>query len=437
MRSKEPLPNGWGSVPLEDLTVVPVTYGVVQPGAHVADGIPMLRVNNFRGFGLDTSDAMRIAPAIEAKYTRTRLQANDVLITVVGSVGQVAIVPPELAGWNLARAVALVRPRDQAVARWIALCLRAPSAQHALGIAANTTVQTTVNLKDLRTLPVPMPPTAERVELTAVLSALDDRIDLLRQTNTTLEAIARALFRSWFIDFDPVHAKAEGRDPERMDATTAALFPAEFEESALGLIPKGWVVQSLDSFATYLNGLALQKFPPESEDEYLPVVKIAQLRAGHTLGADRASARLKPEYVVRNGDVLFSWSGSLEVEFWCGGDGALNQHLFKVTSETVPKWFFYLATRHFLPGFREIAAHKATTMGHIQRKHLTEAKLALPPPALLAALGKVVGPLLERRVTNSLQGRELGALRDTLLPRLISGKLRLPEAEAQLEAAAA
>lgn len=201
----------------------------------------------------------------------------------------------------------------------------------------------------------------------------------------------------------------------------------------MGLIPKGWSVRSLDSFATYLNGLALQKYPPEGEDEYLPVIKIAQLRAGHTNGSDRASARLKPEYVVHDGDVLFSWSGSLEVEFWCGGDGALNQHLFKVTSKEVPKWFYYLATKHFLPSFRDIAAHKATTMGHIQRGHLTEARLAMPPASVLEVLSSAVAPLLDRRVTNALTARELAALRDTLLPRLISGKLRLPQAQAQAQ----
>lgn len=261
-----------------------------------------------------------------------------------------------------------------------------------------------------------------------MLGGIDDRIDLLRQTNTTLEAIAQALFKSWFVDFDPVHAKAEGREPEAMDAATAALFPSELEDSELDSIPKGWRARSLDSVATYLNGLALQKFPAESESEFLPVIKIAQLRAGNTTGSDRASARLKPEYVVHDGDVLFSWSGSLEVEFWCGGDGALNQHLFKVTSDEVPKWFYYLATRMHLPEFRRVAASKATTMGHIQRKHIAQAKVVVPPPEVLAASTKVIEPLLDRRITNSLQIRELTNLRDTLLPRLISGKLRLPEA---------
>jgi len=259
----------------------------------------------------------------------------------------------------------------------------------------------------------------------------------LRQTNTTLEAIAQALFKSWFIDFDPVRAKAEGRAPEGMDAATAALFPSEFEESQLGLIPKGWNVRSLDSFASYLNGLALQKYPAESEDEYLPVIKIAQLRAGHTNGADKASNRLPPAYVVRDGDVLFSWSGSLEVDIWCGGDGALNQHLFKVSSSEVPKWFYYLATKHFLPGFREIAAHKATTMGHIQRGHLTASKLALPPTQVINALSSMMNPLIERRINGALRSRELASLRDTLLPRLISGKLRLSEALAQVKEALA
>jgi len=282
-----------------------------------------------------------------------------------------------------------------------------------------------------------LPPIEEQQEVGELLGALDDRIDFLRQTNSTLESIAQALFKSWFIDFDPVRAKAEGREPEGMDTATAALFPAGFEESALGLIPKGWTVRSLDSFATYLNGLALQKYPAESEDEYLPVIKIAQLRAGHTNGSDRASARLKPEYVVRDGDVLFSWSGSLEVELWCGGEGALNQHLFKVTSSEVPKWFYYLATKHFLPGFRETAAHKATTMGHIQRGHLTASRLALPPAPVMRALSSVMGPLLERRISGALQARELAAVRDSLLPRLVSGRLRLPEAVEAAEAAAA
>lgn len=260
------------------------------------------------------------------------------------------------------------------------------------------------------------------------MQTLDDRITLLRETNATLKAIAQALFKSWFVDFDPVRAKMEGSAPDGMGEATAALFPDSFEESELGLVPKGWRVVPLDGIASFLNGLALQKFPPENENDWLPVIKIAQLRKGDTTGADRASSNIKQEYIVQNGDVLFSWSGSLEVEIWCGGAGALNQHLFKVSSVDFPKWFYFFWTRHHLPHFQQIAASKATTMGHIQRKHLTEAKVVVPTDTVMRAANEVFEPLLRQLITNALQAQTLATLRDTLLPRLISGQLRLPEA---------
>jgi type I restriction enzyme S subunit len=278
---------------------------------------------------------------------------------------------------------------------------------------------------------VELPSMGDQKQIAAFLGSIDERITLLREINATLEAIAQALFKSWFVDFDPVRAKAEGRQPEGMDTTTAALFPDSFEEFELGLVPKGWAVRSLDSIADYLNGLALQRFPPR-EDAWLPVIKIAQLRKGDTVGADRAGRDIKPEYVIQNGDVLFSWSGSLEVVIWCGGEGALNQHLFKVTSAEFPKWFYYLWTRQHLPAFQQIAASKATTMGHIQRKHLTEAKVVVPPSEVVQMIGAQIEPLLDRWLANAEQAKTLTQLRDTLLPRLISGQLRLPEAPAVL-----
>ena len=275
-------------------------------------------------------------------------------------------------------------------------------------------------------LPVFFPPLAQQLLIAEFLAKFDDRITLLRETNTTLEAIAQALFKSWFVDFDPVHAKMQGRAPEGMDQATAALFPDSFEESELGAVPKGWYVESLDSVATFLNGLALQKFPPIGNND-LPVIKIAQLRKGDTVGADLASRAIKPEYVVQNGDVLFSWSGSLEVEVWCGGEGALNQHLFKVTSDDFSKWFYFYWTRHHLEHFRQVAASKATTMGHIQRAHLTDAKVFVPNKEVLDAAGIALEPIMNRMIGNSLQATNLAALRDTLLPRLISGQHQLPE----------
>ena len=281
------------------------------------------------------------------------------------------------------------------------------------------------------------PPICEQRAIAHILGTLDDKIELNRRANETLEAMARTLFKAWFVDFEPVRAKIEGRwqrgqSLPGMPAHLYDLFPDRLVESELGEIPEGWEMRSLDSIANYLNGLALQKFPPEGDDEFLPVIKIAQLRAGNTNGADRASARIKPEYVVVDGDVLFSWSGSLEVEVWNGGRGALNQHLFKVTSNTVPKWFYFFATRHHLQSFRAIAADKATTMGHIQRKHLTDARVAVASPEGMKKFDIAIAPLFDQLVSNAQQSRSLAQLRDTLLPKLISGELRVGDADKYL-----
>ena len=266
-----------------------------------------------------------------------------------------------------------------------------------------------------------LPPLPEQRRIANTLRALDDKIELNRRMSQTLESMARALFKSWFVDFDPVRAKAEGRDPG-LTSDIAELFPDSFEDTEGGEIPMGWRTCGLDEIADFRNGLALQRFPA-NDGGALPVIKIAQLHAGTTEGADQASTDIPRAYVVQDGDVLFSWSGSLSVELWCGGPGALNQHLFKVTSERYPKWFYYLWTRQYLADFREIAAGKATTMGHIQRGHLTAARALVPPDPLVDLLGSHLDALLSAQVECRVQARILSDLRQSLLPGLLSGGL--------------
>lgn len=299
---------------------------------------------------------------------------------------------------------------------------------------AHGTVFDTVIGSGLRRLQMQVPDLREQKAVADILETLDDKIELNQRMNETLEAMARAIFKSWFVDFDAVRAKAEGRQPFGMDAQTAALFPDSFQDSSLGKIPRGWAVQSLDAVAHFRNGLALQKYPPRG-DEFLPVIKIAQLRKGTTEDADKAAADIPSEYVVLDGDVLFSWSGSLEAVIWCGGRGALNQHLFKVTSSNHPMWFYYFWILEHLADFQAIASGKATTMGHIQRHHLTEAKVLVPPAELVEAMDKVFSPIMQAIVGNKLQSRTLANLRDTLLPKLISGEIRLKDAEKTVGAA--
>ena len=292
--------------------------------------------------------------------------------------------------------------------------------------------QPSLNRNYINPVEVSIPPFSEQKAIAHILGTLDDKIELNRKTNETLEAMAKALFKSWFVDFDPVRAKAKGR-PTGLPAEISDLFPDSFEDSELGEIPSGWKVKSLDEIAHFLNGLALQKYPPEDGAATLPVIKIAQLKKGDSIGADRCSIAVPSEYVVRDGDVLFSWSGSLAVDIWCGGDGALNQHLFKVTSKTYGKWFFCQWVKHHLPVFQEIAQGKATTMGHIQRHHLSEAKVLIPPPSLLAAMDSAFTALLDRTFGLRKQAKDVGSIRDALLPKLISGEIRIPDAEKMLE----
>jgi len=296
-----------------------------------------------------------------------------------------------------------------------------------------------LNREAAHALEIRVPEETEQRAIARVLGALDDKIELNRRMSETLEAIARAIFKAWFVDFEPVRAKMVGRwrkgeSLPGLPAHLRDLFPDRLVESEIGEIPEGWRVGSLSDIAHYLNGLALQKYPPEGEDA-LPVIKIAQLRAGNTAGADRASANLDPRYIVEDGDVLFSWSGSLECVVWTGGRGALNQHLFRVTSDKYPKWFYYFWIHEHLPDFRSIAADKATTMGHIRRYHLKTAKVTTASPGVIAACDTLVARLLDGVISLRVQSRTLAAIRDALLPKLLKGEIRVGEAEqlAQVE----
>ena len=208
-------------------------------------------------------------------------------------------------------------------------------------------------------------------------------------------------------------------------AELAALFPHALGEDGL---PVGWISEPLDQIADFLNGLALQKFPAKDGEPCLPVIKIADLRNGVTAKSDRASRHLPSKYIINDGDYIFSWSGSLMAKVWSEGEGALNQHLFKVTSERFPQWFYASWVQHHLAEFQMIAASKATTMGHIQRGHLKAAMTVCPDIGCLAAMDQLMRPLWEKMLSNDLENRILAETRDYLLPRLMSGKVRVADA---------
>ena len=260
-----------------------------------------------------------------------------------------------------------------------------------------------------------VPPLPEQRAIAHILGALDDKIELNRRMNQTLEEMAQALFKNWFVDFEPFRDQG-------------------MQDSPLGEIPVGWETKPLDKIADFLNGLALQKYPSEGE-AFLPVIKIAELRRGVTESSGKASIFIDREYIVEDGDILFSWSGSLGICIWCGGRGALNQHLFKVTSKVYPKWFYYQWIKYYLPEFQAIAAGKATTMGHIQRYHLSNAYVAIPPQEPLGQMDKKIGSIMGEIIQNNIQSRTLASIRDSLLPKLVSGEIRVKDAEKFVEKA--
>ena len=251
-----------------------------------------------------------------------------------------------------------------------------------------------VQIDELKNLQFLLPPLQEQKSIAEVLSGLDDKIDLLHRQNKTLEDTAQALFRQWFIK------------ESRPD----------------------WETVPLDEIAHYLNGLACQKHPPKNEIDKLPVLKIKELRNGLAENSDWADSKAENKYIVELGDIIFSWSGSLMIKIWHGPRCVLNQHLFKVTSKNYPKWLYYFWTKHYMEKFISIAESKATTMGHIQRKHLSNAKVLVPSQKDLLKMNNETEPLFERLILNLKSVLELAKLRETLLPKLISGSVRVRQA---------
>jgi len=443
------LPNGWSFASLESCSQKgSITYGIVQPGSQTNGGVPIIRVNNFRDTRIDVSDVMKVTPEIAAKYERTRLKGGEVLLTVVGTVGQVAVAPSSVAGYNVARAVAVIHPLPHVSAEWIALCLRSPYSQYLLGSRANTTVQTTINLKDLRALPIPLPPERERVSITEMVGAIDDRITLLRETNTTLEAIAQALFKSWFVDFDPVHAKMQGRAPEGMDQATAALFPDSFEDSELGPVPKGWTISSVAEVAEIVKGKSYSsKDLVDQHTTALVTLKSFERGGGFRMdGFKPYAGSFKPSQVVTSGDLIVAYTDVTQAAELIGKPAivvGIEEHETLVASLDVGiiRPDFSKSGRQFLYGLfktdsfqsHTLAHTSGTTVLHLSKDGVGSYRFALPTITANSVFEEIASDLAKRRQTNSDQIRTLSALRDTLLPRLISGQLRISDGLTEMD----
>jgi len=428
--------SAWRDVRLGDL--IDVKHGFAFDGEHFVDTPRedvLVTPGNFAiGGGFKADKLKYYAGPVPDDYV---LREGDLIVTMTDlskggdTLGYPAIVP-QLASIRLLhnQRIGKVTLRDGSKTdpRFLYYLMCGAEYRHeVLATATGSTVRHTSPSR-IAGFKFSLPPLGQQRGIARALGSLDDKIQLNRRMNDALEAMARALFKSWFVEFEPVHAKKAGRPVRGVDAETAALFPNKFEDSAIGPIPKGWRVESLDAVAQFLNGLPLQKYPAVEGASYLPVIKIAELRRGNTIGSDRANTSVPSEYVIVNGDVVFSWSGSLTAVVWSGGKGALNQHLFKVTSDRFPRWLYFRWVLQHLPEFQAIAASKATTMGHIQRGHLTKALVAVPPAALISRANTVFAPIEERWLSAAVESQTLAETRDALLPKLLSGELSAAKA---------
>ena len=348
------------------------------------NGYPFLQGNRTFGFKRPTFDTYTTVLTKEAK-------AGDVIMSVRAPVGDLNITPVDMC---LGRGVCSLRMKN-GNQEFLFYMMKYYMSQ--LLNKESGTVFGSVNRNDINSLEVDIPSDFETQKIIArYLIMIDDKIELNTAINNNLEEQAQAIFANEFLSFDT--------------------------------LPDGWKQASLIDIADYLNGLAMQKYRPLTDETGIPVLKIKELRQGCCdYNSELCSPNIKSDYIIHDGDVIFSWSGSLLVDFWCGGVCGLNQHLFKVSSAKYDKWFYYAWTSHHLQKFESIAADMATTMGHIKREELEKAKVLIPPVADYERIGGLLAPIYDLIIANRIANRKLAALRDELLPQFMSGQLDVSE----------
>jgi type I restriction enzyme S subunit len=425
----EELPDDWDVVTLGDLFTEDrgIAVGVMYPGDHVPDGVPLIKAGDLNGSIINPQPDFRISKEKHHEYRRTALEGGELLMTLVGNVGQCAVVPSRMAGWNTARAVAVMRLADSSETQFVQQCLLSRPLQHLMDVWCNTTVQATLNLKEIRQLPLPWPPKQSRDAIAAFGKALDDKIELNRRMNATLEAMARALFQSWFVDFDPVRAKLDGHKPTGLDTATAALFPAHLQDSPLGHIPQGWTVGKIQDCCTQIQNGGT---PRRDVSRYWDGGNIPWLASGEVRqsiitstesfitedGLKESSAKWIPAHSI----VVALYGATAGQVSFVSSPLTTNQAVCALLPKKNFEFFNYLTMLNSITELENKAVGSAQQ--NISKGIVEETQVILPPTSIIEAFTKLVSPLFDIWVANLRQSRTLATLRDTLLPKLLSGE---------------
>lgn len=280
----------------------------------------------------------------------------------------------------------------------------------------NSVLKHLPGVQAIREFEIILPELKEQQKIGHFLKNIDSKIELNNKINKELESMAKTLYDYWFVQFD---FPDENGKPYKSSGGKM-VYNQELKRE----IPDGWEVDSLWNIATYFNGLAMQKHRPVNDNK-LRVIKIKEMNEGFGDYTEYAKADVQKEAIINNGDILFSWSASLDVIIWAKGIGALNQHIFKVTSKKYPRSFYYYELINYLKHFKMMADLRKTTMGHITQEHLKQSKIVIPPIDLIMALDNKINVFIEKQILLQQQNQELAKLRDWLLPMLMNGQVKV------------
>ena len=403
---------GWEFVKLGALVHRKIGYGIVQPGASVDVGVPVIKVNNIIS-GLSNIELLeKTTTDIDARYTRTRLVGGELVISLVGSVGKTAIVPKTFAGCNLVRATGLIDIKDEILAKWVKYYIDSPQGQAYINSNVNTTVQVTLNIKSLSDMPIPLPDHAIREKIVAILSSLDDKIELNRRINANLEQQAQALYKSWFVDFE--FPNEEGKPYKSSGGA--------MQESELGLIPNYWHVGKLSDIADITmgqspvgtsyndcgNGVVFYQGRTEFGFRF-PSIKL--FTTAPTRYAEPMSVLLSVRAPV--GDI------NIAAQKCCIGRG-----LASIKSKNNHNSFMYYCLNALKIQLEQYNG-EGTVFGSINKKELENLKMSIPNDLIVANFNRIINRIDTQILNLSNEINNLSTLRDTLLPKLMSGEINV------------
>lgn len=402
---------------------------------YVERGVPVIRGQNLseRWVG---GDFVYVSQEKAYRLRTNTAKPGDIVFTQRGTLGQVSLVPAEPYDTYVISQSQMKLTVDESKADPVYVYYAAKSHDFISQIQDNAVAAGVphINLGLLRAMTIPVPCLHEQRSIASTLSSLDDRIDNLRQTNATLEAIAQALFKSWFVDFDPVRAKAEGREPEGMDAATAALFPSEFEDSELGEIPKGWQVEQIGKMVSCLGGATPstkeESFWQEGIHHWATPKDLSVLQSPVLVDTDRritdAGLSKISSGLLPAGTLLLSSRAPIGYLAIAAVPTAINQGFIAMPpgGDLSPP-FLLCWCKENMDLIKQSA--NGSTFMEISKKAFRPLPVCVPPSELLATFESVAGTLITRITENERHRSSLEEVRDTLLPRLISGKLRISE----------